>query len=329
MNYSQQRSVSIVNRQDGLNVSVVFNEEPYSKSILGDKNVIEYFNAIDESLPGTPALPSKTYLIAIPPKAKISLRLVNQKYYTINNSEVRLNPSVSLSSDSSIVYKESKPNLSKFTSDSYPSKEIEVISYTWIRDYYCAVIRINTHKFNWKKKEIRELQSCLIKIDFDDVQTFEVNRSPLGEFDKSLKNVILNFNSVSQFRTFQPFSVADDSTGNWIDYSQEYVKLKIPEDGIYRIDYNQVVSFGISPQTINPKRLKIYFKGKEIPTFVFGENDLSFDPGDYIEFWCKKNYEQPNYRNVVQTGEDYLNYLDRYSDTSVVWLAWDRIGRGP
>ena len=322
LNFSQQKSVSIVNRQNGIDVNLIFNQEPYSKTVLGNRYLIEFVNSLNESSQGTPALPSKTYFVAIPPNAKINLQLQNQKYNFINNAEIKLNPSVFLSSDSSISYKESKPDLSKFSSDEYPSLESEVIAYTWIRDYYCAVIRINTHTYNWKKKEIRELLSCLLKIDFVGIQPFNLNLSPVGEFDKSLKDVILNFKSASQFRSFRPFSVTNNSTGNWIDYSQEYVKLLISEDGIYRIDYNQVISFGISPQSINPKKLKIFFKGKEIPIFVFGENDLSFDPGDYIEFWCEKNYDPENYRTVVQTGEDYLNYLDRYSDTSVVWLSW-------
>ena len=45
--------------------------------------------------------------------------------------------------------------------------------------------------------------------------------------------------------------------------------------------------------------------------------------GDYIEFWSERNYGSTDYREIVSVGEDYLNYLDRYSDTSIVWLSWD------
>jgi hypothetical protein len=323
LNFAQKENISVTNREDGIDIRIMFSEETHTKIVAGNKNIIEYFNAIDVSSPGTPALPSKTFFIAIPPDSKINPRLTEQKYNLIDNAEVRLNPDVVLSGDSSISYKDSNPDLSKFTSDEYPGKEIEVLGYTWIRDYYCAVFKVNTHIYNWKKKEIRELISCLLKIDFKNLTTFRLNQSAVGEFDKTLKNVILNFESASQFRSFKPYSVKDDSTGNWIDYSREYVKLEIPEDGIYRVDYNQIVSFGISPQNINPKKIKIFFKGNEIPIYVYGENDLSFDPGDYIEFWAEKNYGPLNYRNIVSVGDDYLNYLDRYSDTSVVWLAWE------
>ena len=82
-----------------------------------------------------------------------------------------------------------------------------------------------------------------------------------------------------------------------------------------------MVSYGINPLTINPKTIKIFQKGKQLSLFVSGEDDLAFNQNDYIEFWCEKNYNSGNYRNIVQQGEDYINYMDRYSDTSVVWLT--------
>ncbi len=82
-----------------------------------------------------------------------------------------------------------------------------------------------------------------------------------GEFDKTLSKVILNYKSASPFRSFKSDFYPADSTGNWIDYSREYVKLQIPDDGIYRIDYNQVVDFGINPSSVKSKNIQNIFKG--------------------------------------------------------------------
>ncbi|MGB5288194.1 MAG: hypothetical protein WBN42_06855, partial [Ignavibacteriaceae bacterium] len=319
---AQSEEISIVSRSNGLDLNFVFNQEPYSINRSNNKTVIEYFNALNEGIPGTPALPSKTYFIAIPPNGKTQVQLTGQKHNFLSNAEIKLNPTVFLS-DSSVAYKESNPDLTIFISDQYPSNDVEIMGYSWIRDYYCVVIKVNTHIYNWKKKEIHELLSCNLKIDFTGVTAFNLNQTPLGEFDKKLQDVILNYNSATQFRSFRPFSSLQDSTGNWIDYSQEYVKLQIPEDGIYRIDYNQVLGFGINPQSIDPKKLKMFYKGNELPIFVSGEADLSFDPGDYLEFWAEKNYGDGDYKEVVSLGQDYINYLDRYSDTSIVWLSWN------
>ena len=321
--FAQSEDVSVINRSNGLDIKVLFEQQPYSKRFSENRTIVEYINAIDEGLPGTPILPSKTYFIAIPPLSKISIKLTEQKFNFIQNVQVALNPEVKLSNDSILVYKDSKPDLSKFVSDQFPSAEVEVIDYTWLRDYYCAVIKVNTHSYNWKKKEIRELLSGTINIEFSEVASLNPKQASLGEFDKILKDIILNYESASQFRSFKPDFYSSDTTGNWIDYSREYVKLQIPDDGIYRVDYDQVVEFGINPASINPKSFKIFSKGNEIPIYVFGESDLSFDQGDYIEFWSEKNYGSPDYREIVSLGEDYLNYFDRYSDTSIVWLSWD------
>jgi hypothetical protein len=321
--FAQTENYSIPNQENSLVIKLTFKPEPYSRIIVDNKTAVDYFSARDESLPGTPVLPAKTYFIAIPPLSRISLRISEQEFNYIRNTEIALNKEIFISKDSTINYREAKPDLTKFTSDQYPAYEVEIIGYTWLRDYYCAVIRINTHSYNWKKKEIKELLSATIKIEFSEVIAYNPNQTATGDFDRMMKHVILNYETASQYRSYRSDFFPADSTGNWIDYSKEYVKLQIPDDGIYRIGYNQLIEYGIDPQSLNPKTLKIFSNGEEIPIFVFGENDITFDPGDYIEFWANKNYGSAEYRYIVSVGEDYLNYFDRYSDTSVVWLSWD------
>ena len=82
------------------------------------------------------------------------------------------------------------------------------------------------------------------------------------------------------------------------------------------------MSYGISPSSLNPKSIKIFRKGKQLQLYIKGEEDLSFDQNDYIEFWGERNYSPSDYKNVVNTGQDYINYIDRYSDTSMVWLTF-------
>ncbi len=279
----------------------------------------------DESKPGSPILSSKTFFVAIPPESKVFANLSTNKKTFYPNIEVSVNPSVSLLSDSLLSYKEAKLNPSLFTSDFYPSNEVEVVGYTWLRDYYCAVIKINTQQFNWKTKELSELANAVLNIRITNVHHFEKSYQSKGDFDKELKDVILNYDQAQEFRAKKNFNPADDSSDTWIDYTKEYIKLAIPSDGLFRIRYDDVVNYGLNPLFINPKTFKIFKKGKELPLFVFGENDASFDSTDYIEFWCEKNYGTQSYRQIVSTGIDYLDYMDRYNDTTFIWLTWDGI----
>jgi len=72
------------------------------------KRIINYYNAIDESNPGSPALPSKTFIVALPPYSKVKVQLINLKYDFISNVIPRSNPKISLASDSSLIYSETQ-----------------------------------------------------------------------------------------------------------------------------------------------------------------------------------------------------------------------------
>ena len=232
VSYSQKENDKVYERENGLDIEITFKPESYSTKLVQNRTIIEFYNSVDEGLPGSPMLPSKTYFIAIPPLSKVKVQLADQKYNLINNAEIALNPEVKFSTDSILIYQESKPDLSKYVADQFPLNEIEIIDYTWLRDYYCAVIKVSTHTYNWKKKEIRELLSTKIKIDFDEISSYNTSQKVSGEFDKSLDKIIFNFEHASQFRADRIDSNPADSLGSWIDYSREYVNLHIPNDGI-------------------------------------------------------------------------------------------------
>ncbi len=318
---SQVISSDIIIKADCIDLKLEFGREPFDIVKDKDKDKVEYSNYINEGMPGSPVLPSKTIFIAIPPYSKVNPILTIKRKNVIADVDLKLNPEIKQKEDR-IIYLEAAPNPEYFSNDSYPLKDVEVVGYTWIRDYYCAVIKINTHHYNWKRKEITELFEAEIKINFSDVKPYNSNSGLKGKFDEALNKIILNYKFADQYRSFQSYSSLSDTTGSWIDYSNEYVKLGIPEDDIYKITYSDLLSYNVDPLLIEPLSFKIFFEGKELPLFVYGENDLSFDQGDYIEFYAEKNYGSPNYKEIVSTGEDYLNYFDRYNDTNFVWLTW-------
>lgn len=306
---------------DGLLIGISFDEEPYLLE-GSNKNVINFFNSLDESKSIEPILPSRTLFIAIPPESKINVEFIEVKKGVINNIIPKANPKIFLNGDSTLNYSDANLDLTLSQTEIYPKEKYSIEGYTWIRNYYCAVLRVNTYRYNWQLRQIDQLKEVKIQIKYLELKPFLPNNSPTDEFEKFLEKVIINFDEAKQFRSFPTISHVNDSTGNWIDYSREYVKLQIPNDAVYRIDYNDILSYGI-PQNVNPKSFKIYSKGIEIQLYVFGEDDNSFDQGDYIEFWSEKNYRAGEYRHLVTQGEEYLTYYDIYSDTAIVWLTWD------
>ncbi len=112
----------------------------------------------------------------------------------------------------------------------------------------------------------------------------------------------------------------NDTTDKWIDYKSSYVKIGVNTDAVYHITYADLIPY-INLTTFNPKSLRLLNRGKELPIYVSGEEDNSFDQSDFIEFVGVRNMGG-KHREINKFGEPYNEYLDHYSDTTIYWLTW-------
>ena len=319
--FSQKQQIQSETNGNEIKLTIDFENEPYK--IEGENgNIIDFFKSIDESKPGSPILPSKTYFIAIPPESKANIKILEENISSFESVIPKSNPQLKLSADSVIIYQNTQISPSYYQNSIYPNSKYEIIGYTWIRDYYCLVLKINTHLYDWTKRKITEIKSLKLQIEFYDVKPYKINKTSEGAFDKNLENIILNFSFAKNFRSFQNKLRKKNLTSEWIDFNAEYLKLGTADDGIYRLYKGDLLNFNINVGNIDPTTFKIFLIGNEIPIFVSGENDGSFDDNDFIEFYGSINYAEANHRVVNQTNEPYSEYIDKYSDTTIYWLTW-------
>ena len=110
------------------------------------------------------------------------------------------------------------------------------------------------------------------------------------------------------------------SWGNWY-------KIGLPESGIYKLTYDDLVDLGINVASVDPRQIRIYHNGGgvlpemnaesryddlvEIPIYVAGESDGSFDRNDYILFYGRGpvtwsfNSERGVFEHNQNPFEDY------------------------
>jgi hypothetical protein len=81
----------------------------------------------------------------------------------------------------------------------------------------------------------------------------------------------------------QPFD------NSWINYSQDYYKVKVWQKGIHRISSQNLMLAGLSTATIDPRKIQVWRNGVEQYVYVQGENDGVFDVNDFIEFYGYPN----------------------------------------
>lgn len=122
---------------------------------------------------------------------------------------------------------------------------------------------------------------------------------------------------------FSVFNVVAQPYGNeWIDYSKTYHKIRVAQDGVYRIPFNTLNNIsGLNLSTVRGSDFIIYNMGQVVPIFVSTNN--FFGPNDYIEFYGKKNdgwLDQFLYNNPER--EQPNPFYSLYSDTNVYFLAW-------
>lgn len=129
-------------------------------------------------------------------------------------------------------------------------------------------------------------------------------------------------------RTYVENSVLD--SGKWY-------MMSMTSTGMYKITYSELVEMGVPVTTINPKDIRVYHNGGgvlpmlnsayrhqdlvEIPIYVSGENDGSFDENDYIVFYARGPVTWKCSNGV------YSRISNPYSDYSYAFLTTD-LGEG-
>ncbi len=97
----------------------------------------------------------------------------------------------------------------------------------------------------------------------------------------------------------------DTLYGNeWIDFQKDYIKIKVAEEGIYKLTTSELISAGLTAEQIVGTQIHLYFRGTEIPIYV--SSDQIFDQSDFILFYG-------------QTNDDFLDrYLYQDPDSTML-----------
>ena len=87
-----------------------------------------------------------------------------------------------------------------------------------------------------------------------------------------------------------PYVAHTQTYGNsWINYNHQYFKVKVWEEGIYRISRQTLLFAGIPVSSIDPRKVQVFRDGQEQFIYLEGESDGIFDANDFIEFYGRRN----------------------------------------
>ena len=124
-----------------------------------------------------------------------------------------------------------------------------------------------------------------------------------------------------------------DYGNHWFDASMPWVKLKVVEDGIYRITALDLQAAGVNLGTIDPNTIHIYYRNKEQPIYVKQTGGQILD---FLEFYGVHNdgkvdsmmYRDPDPvtgRGLHKPNLSPNENVSLFSDTSAYFMTWDNV----
>ena len=123
------------------------------------------------------------------------------------------------------------------------------------------------------------------------------------------------------------FQLESQTYGNeWIEYGQRYYSFSVVEDGVYKIDYNTLVSSGIPLASIDSENFQVFGRERQIPIYIVDGGDNSLDNGDFIYLYAQRNdswLDSTLYDNPSWIGNPEYSL---YNDTIQYFLTWNEGG---
>lgn len=123
--------------------------------------------------------------------------------------------------------------------------------------------------------------------------------------------------------------IAQTPYGNdWINPTQQYFKIKVAQQGIYRLNHSTLSQQIPTLGNVNPKNFQLYKNGKEVAIYVQGESDNTFGSADFIEFYGEPNDGTLDKDLYPVANTQPHNYHSLFTDTAAYFLTINNTALG-
>ncbi len=299
-------SVVKINRQDFINVHLKFGFVP-SPEKWGD-----------------PAVPERVVNIGVPSETGNTIQILNSSFKILEGSIVPKPKFIKKGKFADYVYEVGN----KYSN--YVSSEdiVKFGKFGLMRSIPVQSIIISPVVFNAGQRSIKLYTKITFQINFSQHQTLAAK--PAGDF---LSGALVNFNVARYWGEAAVQKLQKKGIINSVLAAGKWVRFEAPAEGIYKITKSMLPSFGIDPNTVDPRTIKIYNNGgKVLPEdlnasrpvdlvenaiLVVGEDDGKFDDGDYILFYGRGN----DFWDYDTAGHSILRYYHPYSNQNYFWIT--------
>lgn len=286
---------------------------------------VNIYNGIFNTQPGlsVPAVPMRTINIGVPSEFGNTLQVLDTQYKVINGTIIPT--PVAQKVEGEIEYRYS------VTSDyrNYQPGELATFGdFGLMKELPIQKVILHPVQFDPASNEIKLYTKIRFRVNFG---------KPVGKtktISEDLSSVVINFAAAKNWAKAESINKIQLEPQNSVLSSGTWYKFEAPDEGIYKIDRNQLASLGIDAASVDPRTIKIYNNGGyqlndsvtasrptdlvENAILVVGEEDGSFDQNDYILFYGRGTdfFEYDPHQNKIVRFKDEFSKENFYFITA-------------
>jgi len=309
---------------------------------------------VPNSAPGELQLPVANELIAVPPRAVVTLEILDDSdqllsgRYNLATSPYPARLDEANPTQRWDYSKEVQIQQSENTQKSlHPS--VRIAEEAWLRDQRVVRLEYSPFVYNSDTGYLVWYPSVTVKVHFefpfgkpDSSHVLQQPKVSDSSFETMLSTSLLNYEQAEDWRADSlpvEVLVTPPETG-------DRYRISIQEDGIYKLTYDDLFAANPAITVIDPNRLHMTSQGEDVAIFIHDEGDGdSFDPGDFIIFYGQRFYgerladlyhnENQHWQTFARQATDGKYYpdgwkpefneimLEKYTDENIYWLFED------
>lgn len=265
--------------------------------------------------PGAPAVPVRGAILGMPFGSRAVVQVVEADYDELEGIDLMPVPTIEwLGSEdhpfSRSVYDRDAAIYQR--PGFYPEAEAIIAHTGVLRDQQVAALSLRPVQYNPVQRRLRIARHLRVRVQFIPSATRPAVR-PVRDTDgfaPVYQKGLLNAEQARKWRGQR--AVAPKQTRDWYDPTAPHYKIRIFEDGLYRMDARWFAESGITLSDLD--RVQLFSNGVEIPLLIEDGGDGVLHAGDGIAFWG-------TFRRVPD--RDFEN---EYGKENIYFL---RVGREP
>ena len=166
------------------------------------------------------------------------------------------------------------------------------------------IVRIEMHPFLWHRSQGTLEHYSRLELSVRFASTASISREA-GRWDSLLERLVLNYPLARDWRMTGRSGDRTAST-NPPATTAGSLKVWVDSPGLYRLGYDELEAAGFDVGT-NPAKWQLTSGGQPIATWVEGEGDGQFDPGDSLVFYGEPAGSRFTTENVYWLTAGHLN----------------------